>query len=139
MAGRQNLVIGTGVNTPGAETRYQTFLRCHEMFGELYAGYVGRAVKTGNYTFVLTDLGLLIEGNSASPITFTIPLISSVPWPADHGLRVRQVGAGAITVAHAGGASFLKTPVGLTTRTLWSSLFLDHRGGDEWVVDGDAA
>ncbi len=93
--------------------------------------------KTASYT--LSDLAErddLIEMNSASALTLTIPANSSVAYPVGTSIDILQTGAGQVTVAGAAGVTVNATP-GLKLRAQWSSATLFKRATDTWVVMGD--
>jgi hypothetical protein len=92
--------------------------------------------QTGAYTTVLTDRDKLVEINSASGVTLTIPLNSSVAYPVGTSFDILQTGAGQVTIAGAAGVTVNATP-GLKLRTQWSSATLFKRATDTWVVFGD--
>jgi hypothetical protein len=92
--------------------------------------------QTGAYTTVLTDRDKLIEVNSASGVTVTIPTNASVAYPVGTSFDILQTGAGQITIAGAAGVTVNATP-GLKLRTQWSSATLFKRATDTWVVYGD--
>ncbi len=93
--------------------------------------------KTSSYTLsALDERDEMIEMNSASALTLTIPLNSSVAYPVGTSIDILQVGAGQVTIAGASGVTVNGTP-GLKLRTQWSSATLFKRATDSWVVMGD--
>ncbi len=93
--------------------------------------------KTASYTLSTLDhRDDLIEMNSASALTLTIPLNSSIAYPVGTSLDILQTGAGQVTIAGAAGVTVNATP-GLKLRTQWSSATLFKRAENTWVVYGD--
>ena len=93
--------------------------------------------KTASYTLSTLDhRDDLIEMGSASALTLTIPLNSSIAYPVGTSFDVLQTGAGQVTVAGAAGVTVNATP-GLKLRTQWSSATVFKRAEDSWVVYGD--
>jgi hypothetical protein len=92
--------------------------------------------KTSAYTTVLTDRDKLVEINSSSGVTVTIPTNSSVAYPVGTSFDILQTGTGQVTIAGAGGVTVNATP-GLKLRTQWSSATLFKRAENTWVVFGD--
>jgi hypothetical protein len=93
--------------------------------------------QTTNYT--LNDLSLrdnIVEMNSATPVTFTIPTNAALAWPVGASMDIFQTGAGEVTIAPASGVTLNGTP-GFKLRTQWSSATILKRGADSWVVYGD--
>ena len=78
----------------------------------------------------------LIECNSSSAFTVTIPANSTTAYPIGTSIDLLQVGTGQITVAGAAGVTLNGTP-GLKLRTQWSSATLFKRATDTWVIMGD--
>jgi hypothetical protein len=93
--------------------------------------------KTASYTLTNTsERDSLIEVNSASGTTITIPLNSAVAYPVGTTLDILQTGTGQVTIAGDSGVTVNSTP-GLKLRTRWSSCTLFKRATDSWVVFGD--
>jgi hypothetical protein len=93
--------------------------------------------KTGNYTLTnLSERDSLIEVDSTSPVTITIPTNSAVAFPVGTTLDILGVNTGLITIAGDSGVTVNATP-GLKLRTQWSSCTLFKRGENAWVVYGD--
>lgn len=92
-------------------------------------------------TLALTDAGKLIQAQSTSATTITVPTNATVAFPIGTAIQVNQYGnasAGGTTIAPAGGVT-LRTPTGsaLTARAQYSTVTLHKIGTDEWLVGGD--
>jgi hypothetical protein len=92
---------------------------------------------TATYTFVLADSGTMVEGNSASAQTFTVPPNSSVAYPVGTAMMVRQYGAGQVTIAPGAGVTLRSRGAALKTAGQYAELALTKRAIDEWVITGD--
>jgi hypothetical protein len=93
--------------------------------------------KTSSYTLAaLTERDSMIEMNSASATTLTVPTNATVAWPVGTSIDILRVGAGAVDVAAASGVTINATP-GLKLRAQWSSATLIKRATDTWVLVGD--
>ena len=93
--------------------------------------------KTASYTLSsVNEKDSMIEMNSASATTVTIPTDAAVAFPIGTSLDVLRVGAGAVDVAAAGGVTVNATP-GLKLRAQWSSATLIKRAANTWVLVGD--
>ena len=93
--------------------------------------------KTASYTLSTLDhRDDLIEMGSASALTLTIPLNSSIAYPVGTSFDILQTGAGQVTIAGAAGVTVNATP-GLKLRTQWSSATVFKRAENTWVVYGD--
>lgn len=96
--------------------------------------------QTGaSYTFVLTDAGTVVEGNSASAQTFTIPPHSSVAFPVGAVIEVFQEGAGQITIAAGVGVTLQSDGSKVKCAAQYSTIGLRQRATDTWVLSGDLA
>jgi hypothetical protein len=94
------------------------------------------------YTFVLADNGKFVTASNASPITVTIPPISSVAYPVGAQLNIVQKGAGQVTFAQGAGVTINSTGATATApklRVRYSSATAVHEGSDIWYVVGDIA
>jgi hypothetical protein len=70
--------------------------------------------QTGvSYSFVLTDFTKLVTISNAGAVAVTLPLESSIAWPAGTQLRILNIGAGTVTVAGAVGVTINGTPLTL--------------------------
>jgi ribosomal protein L24 len=93
--------------------------------------------KTANYTLSeLSERDSLIEVDSTSPVTITIPTNSAVAYPIGTTLDILGTNTGLITIAGDTGVTVNATP-GLKLRTQWSSCTLFKRATNSWVVYGD--
>jgi hypothetical protein len=93
--------------------------------------------KTDSYTLdTLTHKDNVVEMNSGSATTFTIPTNAALAWPIGGSMDIFQTGAGEVTIAASGGVTLNGTP-GFKLRTQWSSATILKRGTDSWVVYGD--
>lgn len=93
--------------------------------------------KTASYE--LDDLGLrdsVVEFDSSSNLTVTIPLASSIDYPVGTSIDIVRAGTGELEIAGASGVTVNSTP-GLKLREQWSSVTLLKRGTNSWLVYGD--
>lgn len=93
--------------------------------------------QTSNiYTLALSDADKLVELNSISSITLTVPTNASVAFPVGTTISVLQSGPGQVTVSPDSGVTINSTP-SLLLRTQWSSASLVKRSTDTWLLSGD--
>jgi hypothetical protein len=92
--------------------------------------------KFTSYTLILSDKDKLIEMNSSSANTLTVPLNSSQAFPIGSQINILQAGSGQTTVAGTSGVTINATP-GLKLRAQWSSATLIKRAENVWVLVGD--
>jgi len=78
----------------------------------------------------------MIEVDSQSATTITIPTNSTVAYPVGTSIDILQTASGQVTIAGAQGVTVNATP-GLKLRTQWSGATLFKRATDTWVVYGD--
>ena len=94
--------------------------------------------KTADYTLVLTDRDKMIEVNSSSALTISIPTDASVNFPIGTSIDLLRVGSGAVTIAAATPATTtLNHTPGNKLRAQWSSATLFKRAANTWVLMGD--
>lgn len=95
------------------------------------------AEKTASYTLdTLTHQDNIVEMNSSSPVTFTIPTDAALAWPVGASMDIFATGTGSVTIAGDTGVTVNATP-GLVLRTQWSSATILKRAANTWVVYGD--
>lgn len=116
-----------------ASTKYATTAFVKNALGVVVASTLASTVTA--YTLALTDAGTTVETTASSAVTVTVPLNASVAFPARTIIAVRQYGPGQITIAGASGVTLRQTS-SLTSRSQYSTIYLEYRGGDEWIVDG---
>jgi fibronectin-binding autotransporter adhesin len=88
--------------------------------------------QTGTtYTFVAADFTKLVTLSNASPVAVTLPLESSVPWPAGTQLRLLNQGAGLVTVAGDVGVTINGTPL---TLAQYKAAVITKTGTDTWTI-----
>jgi hypothetical protein len=100
------------------------------------ANGLAQSTKTANYTLALADAGTVVEMNSSSARTVTIPINSSVAFPVGTVIEVQRLGTGLVAIVPTGGVT-LHSPAGVAARAQYSSILLRKRATDEWVVAGD--
>jgi hypothetical protein len=94
--------------------------------------------KTAGYTLdTLDHQDNIIEMDSASAVTFTIPTDAALAWPVGASMDIFQAGSGQVTIAPADGSVTLNATPGLKLRTQWSSATILKRAANSWVVYGD--
>jgi len=93
--------------------------------------------KTSSYTLdTLTLRDNIIEMDSTSATTVTIPTDATLNYPIGASIDVFQINTGEVTIAGEVGVTVNATP-GLKLRTRWSSCTLLKRGSNSWIVYGD--
>ena len=105
------------------------------------AGYLGTPVNEQDaaYTFVLSDAGKMVRGNSGSAIPWTIPPNSGVALPTDTCIVVRNVGAGVITLTRGAGVTLLIASSGTSKDVAvaqWGLATIIQETPNNWVVNG---
>jgi hypothetical protein len=95
------------------------------------------AEKTADYTLdTLSHKDNVVEMNSTSPTTFTIPTNAALAWPIGASMDIFQTNTGQVTIAASAGVTLNATP-GNKLRTQWSSATILKRGTDSWILYGD--
>lgn len=98
----------------------------------------GNAISGTTYTLSSSDLGKLIETTSSSSITVTIPSDpSDSAFPIGSSVEFRQMGTGRITFSPTSPATMVSTDSYTKTRGQYSSVVLEKRASNAWILAGD--
>jgi hypothetical protein len=105
------------------------------------AGYLGAPPneQDTNYTFVITDAGGMVRGNSAGAFTYTIPPNSSVAFPVVTAIVIRNVGAGTLSIAEGAGVTLTgagAATAGTFAMAQWGLATLIQETANNWVIAG---
>lgn len=92
--------------------------------------------QTSSYTLALADNTNLVEMNSSSANTVTIPSDSAVAFPVGSAIDIFQRGTGQTTLVAGSGVTLLYTP-GLKLRARYSAATVIKRSANTWIVTGD--
>ncbi|HLS00679.1 MAG TPA: hypothetical protein VK054_01655, partial [Beutenbergiaceae bacterium] len=95
-----------------------------------------RAV-TANTTLELGDVDSVVEVNSGSARTVTVPTNASVPLPIGAVIEIIRWGAGAVTINPASGVALHSPDDARDIATQYGSAFLRKRATNEWHLSGD--
>lgn len=95
------------------------------------------SVKTASYTVALVDEGSVLEMDSATAMTVTIPTNATVPLPVGAVMDVYQRQAGQVTIAGESGVTVVSPTGFLKTRAQHSTVRIRKRAADFWVLSGD--
>lgn len=98
---------------------------------------VTQTTQTANYTYALADAGTLVEYNSSSAGTLTVPPNSSVAFPIGTTISGRQLGTGLATIAAGVGVTIDSRGAALKSAGQYAEWNLTKRGTNEWVLSGD--
>jgi hypothetical protein len=93
--------------------------------------------KTSSHTLVLSDKDKLIEMNSSSSNTLTVPLNSSQAFQIGSQINILQTGTGQTIIAPVDSGVTINATPGLKLRARWSSATLIKRAENVWVLVGD--
>lgn len=134
------IVVGAGIDAPNADPLFTAFGKVNANFATVEAAAAGveAIILTASGTAALPHAGTVVEMNVATANTYTIPTHASVAFPVGTVIEVCQVGAGATTIAPAGGVT-LRGASTFVLRAQWTSATLRKRATNEWVVVGDFA
>jgi hypothetical protein len=95
--------------------------------------------QTTAYQLVLSDGGKVVEMSDAGALVLTVPANATVAFPIGSVVEVARMGAGAVTVAAAGGVTIRSRGGLLAIGNQYGSVSLRTRATDEWVLTGDLA
>lgn len=93
--------------------------------------------QTNNYTLVLTDAFKLVEINSSSAVTVTIPINATVAFPIGTKINVSQYGTGQITIGLGVGVTLRSNGGKTKTSGQYAICTLIKRDTNEWYLYGD--
>jgi len=105
------------------------------------SGFLGNINKqTANYTLANTDSGKIVEMNSSSATTVTLPNTA----PVGFNCTVVQTGTGNVTFSNATGTTFFHRSAGANTSGQYALAILyvsNNSGGSAaaWIMGGDTA
>jgi hypothetical protein len=91
---------------------------------------------TANATLALVDEGKVLRVNSASNLTLTIPLNSSVAFPIDTEIAVLRYGTGTVSISPTSGVTLNSKNAERKISGQYGSVALKKIGTDEWVLVG---
>ena len=90
------------------------------------------------YTISSANSGKMTEFTASTDVAITIPSDpSNTTWPIGSGLELRQMGAGRLVFSATSPATIVSTDGYLKTRTQYSSVFLEKRASNSWILTGD--
>lgn len=95
--------------------------------------------QTTSYTLVLEDESTVLETNSASANTITVPLNADVPFPIGTEITILQYGAGQTTVAGDTGVTIVSAGGLMAIAAQYAGVTLIKRDTDEWYLVGNLA
>jgi hypothetical protein len=95
-----------------------------------------RNVVAGAYTLVASDLGKLVEVNSATAVALTIPT-DSVSFTEGDRIDILQAGAGQVTLTPDTGVTLNSDSGKRKLLSQWAACTLIKRGANSWVAIGN--
>jgi hypothetical protein len=102
----------------------------------IYGAANSNAITSDTTLSTLAYRDSLIEVNSSSAVTLTVPPNSTAAFPIGTSWDIVRMGSGAVTIAAGSGVTVNATP-GLKLRAQYSSGTLFKRGTDSWLLIGD--
>lgn len=96
----------------------------------------GLNAQTGSYTLGLGDIGGVVEIDSATASSLTIPPSSAVNFVIGSTAKVSRMGDGAVAFVPGPGVTILR-PGNLTISHRYGVVDLYYRGANVWVASGD--
>jgi hypothetical protein len=98
-------------------------------------GWSTSSTKTSSYTLVIGDGGTIVQMNSSSGLTLTVPNESTVPFLIGTQIAVIQINTGQVTVSGEAGVTVNGNP-GLKLVGQWSFATLVKRASNAWILYG---
>lgn len=125
-------VSGSGIAfTDGTQTK-QGVASITTIYGETNSN----AITTNTTLTTLEYRDSLIEVNSSSTVTLTVPTNSAAAFPIGTSFDIVRMGTGAVSIVGDSGVTVNATP-GTNLRARYSSATLFKRGTNSWLLIGD--
>lgn len=105
-----------------------------------YIDHIDYATSSSSTSYTISSANLykLTEFTSNSSITITIPSDpTDSDFPIGSSMEIRQMGTGRITFSVTSPATLVSTDSYTKTRTQYSSVVLEKRASDSWILAGD--
>lgn len=93
--------------------------------------------QVGSYTLTLGDLGKVVEVNSGSPVTVTVPTDANAAFQIGDRVDILQTGAGQITIAGDTGVTVSSEGSKTKLKAQWAAATVIKRGANSWVLIGN--
>lgn len=92
---------------------------------------------TASKTLALAEAGCLIQVNSSSALTITVPANASVAFPVGTEIEIMRYGSGAVTIAAASGVTIYCSETARTIADQYTSAVLKKVAANTWVLQGN--
>ena len=92
---------------------------------------------SASHTLTLDNSYYMVEIDSSSAETVTIPLNGTVPFPIGTVIYIYQMGTGQVTISPAVGVTLRSSNAEYKTNLQYSVIILRKRLTNEWVMWGD--
>jgi hypothetical protein len=97
------------------------------------------SVQSGSYVLASTDLGTVVEVNSAIAATVTIPPSSSSPFPVGAVIFVAATGIGVVTIVAGSGVIMASAGNHVNISAQYAEVKLRQRSLNNWMLTGSLA
>jgi len=140
-----NTLRGNPTGSPAAETDVTLGPGLSFAGGALRADGKSDVTRTINtqvgtsYTLQLTDAGNIIDFNSASAVTVTVPTNASIAFPVGAQIDLMQAGAGKVTLSPAGGVNIQSVAGNKSLASQYAAATLVKVATDVWRLFGNLA
>jgi hypothetical protein len=92
---------------------------------------------TSSFTLTLNELGTVLEVNSASNLTVTIPADATTDFPVGSRIDILRVNTGQVDVAPAAGVTLNSVDSNRKLSERWSAATVIKRAANSWALIGD--
>lgn len=96
----------------------------------------GHNTLLGDYTLGLSDGGDMMESNSSSLVTMTVPANADVPFPLRTIIQLSRYGTGDFAITPAAGVSLVSVSGNRKISAQYATATLYKRALNEWVLSG---
>lgn len=116
---------------------FSTPVNATDAANKAYVDNVTINTQVVSYVLSLSDAGKLIEMNSSSANTITIPLNYAAAFPIGTAIDIFQYGSGQTTIVATGGVTIRSIGSKVKLTGQYSAASLYKRDTDEWILIGD--
>ena len=108
-------------------------------FTDVLVGHLAVDTKVADYTLLISDDGKMIQMNSGSNFTITIPLNASVAFPIGTQILFERLGSGTLTIDIAVGDVLESAGALRDLASQYSTATIIKTAATRWVLAGDLA
>jgi hypothetical protein len=106
---------------------------------QMAGSVIGSSVQSGSYVLSVSDLGTVVEVNSAGAATVTVPPSTAGAFPLGAVLWVAALGVGVVTIVAGGGVTVASAGNKVNISGQYAEVKLRQRSLNNWLLTGSLA